>query len=218
LVADYSQQEAAILAHLSQDKKMIDIINSGESIYIGAAKLMFDKIIEKGTKEYDKTKGTVLGTNYGMSPYGLADQENIPVDEADDSINRYYRTFPDTASWIIRNKKRKDYTETIMGRRTYLNKYSGQCERNAINNPMQGSAADMMKMAMAEMHQDWDFPYPFPMVEMTHDEVGLDVPKKHYKEIARFVKKRMESVARKMCPSVNIKADIVVGRDWSCKS
>jgi DNA polymerase-1 len=218
LICDYSQQEAAILAHLSKDKKMIEIINSGESIYIGASKLMFNKIVKKGTKEYSKTKSTILGTNYGMSPYGLADQENISVDEAEDSINKYYRTFPDAASWIIRNKKKKDYTETIMGRRTCLNPYSGQCERNAINNPMQGSAADMMKMAMAEMHQNWDFPYPFAMVEMTHDEVGLDVPKNHYKEIARFAKYHMEKVAREMCPSVKIKADIEVGTDWSCKS
>jgi DNA polymerase I-like protein with 3'-5' exonuclease and polymerase domains len=218
LICDYSQQESAILAHLAQDKKMIDIINSGENIYIGAAREMLGRNIEKGTKDYSTTKSTILGTNYGMSAYGLAKRESISVDEAENKINKYFRTFPDVASWIIRQRKKKDYVETVMGRRIHLNRYSDQCERNAVNGVMQGTAGDMMKMAMAEIHQDWDFPYPFAMVEETHDEAGLDVPKKHYKEIARFVKKRMESVARKMCPSVKIKADIVVGRDWSCKS
>jgi DNA polymerase-1 len=218
LICDYSQQEAAVLAHISQDKKMIEIINSGESIYIGAAKRMFDRIVKKGTKDYSKTKSTVLGTNYGMTPYGLADRENISVDEAEDSINRYYRAFPDAASWIIMNKKNKKYAYTVMGRRQWLNPYSSQCSNNAINSPMQGTAGDMMKMAMAKMHQNWEFPYPFAVVEETHDEIGLDVPRNHYKEIAKFAKDCMESVAQEMCPSVKIKADIEVGTDWSCKS
>jgi len=218
LVCDYSQQEAAILAHISQDKKMIDIINSGENIYIGSAKRMFDKVVEKGTKDYKKTKGTVLGTNYGMTPYGLSAQENIPLDEAEDSINRYYRAFPDAASWIIRNKKNEKYAQTVMGRKHHLNKYNRKCANNAINSPMQGTAGDMMKMAIAKMHQEWDYPYPFPIVAMVHDEVVLDVPANHHKEVARFARGCMESVARKMCPSVKIRADVAIGTDWSAKS
>ena len=217
LICDYSQQEAAILAHDSQDERMIKIINSGENIYIGSAKRMFNKTIEKDSKQYKTTKSTILGTNYGMSPYGLADRENISVDEAEDSINRYFRAFPDAASWVIRQKKKKDYVETIMGRRAWLNAYSGQCERNAMNSPLQGSAADMMKMAIAKTHQEWDYPYPFPIVAMVHDEIVLDVPKNHAKKIARFVKENMESVAKEMCPSVDIKADIIMGSDWSAK-
>ena len=152
-----------------------------------------------------------------MFPSHDQGREDISLDEAEDSIHRYFRTFPDVASWIIRQRKKKDYVETIMGRKIHLNRYSPQCENNAVNGVMQGTAGDMMKMALAKMHQEWDFPYPFAVVEETHDEIGLDVPKQHHKEVARFAKECMESVAREMCPSVKIRADIEVGTDWSAK-
>jgi len=217
IIADYSQQEMGILAHLAQDQKMIDIINSGENIYIGVGKEVFEKEIQKGSKEYNRMKSTVLGTDYGMSPYGLARKENISIDKAERLINKYLRTFPDVGTWVIKGKKKKNYVETVMGRRIWLNRYSHQCERNALNSPIQGTAADMTKIAVSRLHQNWNYPYPFAVVETTHDEIGLDVPKNHAQEIAEFTKEIMEGAAKEVCPSVNIKVDVEIGTNWGAK-
>jgi len=159
----------------------------------------------------------VLGTNYGMSPWGLASREDMSKSEAAKLIHKYFRAFPDVGAWVNKQSKRKDYVETAMGRRIWLNKYSSQVERNALNAPIQGTAADMTKLAVARLHQNWEYPYPFAVVATVHDEIVLDVPKNHAQKIAKFVKKTMEDVAKEVCPSVVIKADVVIGTSWGAK-
>lgn len=218
LVCDYSQQEPGVTAHLSQDQKLIDIINSGQDIYISVAKMIFNEEIKKGDKRRKTMKALVLGTNYGLSPWGLASREDMSKPEAGKLINRYFKTFPGVATWINKQGKRKDYVETAMGRRIWLNRYSSQVERNALNAPIQGTAADMTKLAVARLHQNWKYPYPFPVVATVHDEIVLDVPKKHAQKVAKFVKKTMEDVAQEVCPSVIIKADVNIGTNWGAKT
>jgi DNA polymerase-1 len=218
LIADYSQQEPAISAHLSQDERMIKIINSGDDIYIRVAKDVFEENVSKGDKRRDTIKEIVLGADYGLSSYGLAREQGISKQEAGRMISRYFRYFPDKARWVNRQRKRKDYVETGMGRRVHLNRYISKCERNALNSPIQGTAADMTKMAVAKLHQEWDYPYPFPVVATVHDEIVLDVPKQHAQKVAKFTKRIMEETAKEVCPSVNIKAEVVIGTTWGDKS
>jgi DNA polymerase-1 len=217
IIADYSAQEPAILAYISQDELLIKIINSGKDIYIEAAKRVFGETITKEDPRRDTMKALVLGTNYGMSEYGLARQEGISKAEAKRLLRKYFQVFPGVASWIINQQRRKDYVETVMGRRIWLNRYSGQCERNALNAPIQGTAADINKMATARLHQNWNYPYPFAVVETTHDEIGLDVPKQHAKKIARFVKHHMVTVAEEVCPGIKARVDVNIGASWGSK-
>jgi DNA polymerase I-like protein with 3'-5' exonuclease and polymerase domains len=218
LICDYSQQEPGCSAHLTRDKKLIKIINSGQDIYILVAKILFNEKITKGDKRRKTMKSLVLGTNYGMSAWGLASREDMTKAEASKLIHKYFRAFPDVGAWVNKQSRKKDYVETAMGRRIWLNKYSSQVERNALNAPIQGTAADMTKMAVSRLHRDWKYPYPFAVVATVHDEIVLDVPKNHAQKIARFVKKTMEDVAKEVCPSVTIKADVIIGSDWGSKS
>jgi len=217
LICDYSQQEPGVSAYLAKDEKLIDIINSGQDIYISVARNVFGEEIEKGDSRRKTMKSLVLGTNYGMSAVGLASREGMSRSNAGKLINKYFRTFPGIATWVNRQVKQKEYVETAMGRRIWLNKYSSQVERNALNAPIQGTAADITKLALARLHQNWKYPYPFPVVATVHDEIVLDVPKKHAKTIARFVKKIMEDAVQEVCPGVIIKADIVIGTTWGAK-
>jgi DNA polymerase-1 len=197
---------------------MIGIINSGKDIYIEVAEIIFGEKITKSDDRRKTMKSLVLGTNYGMSAYGLASRENMSKSEAGKLINRYFRLFPDVGAWVGKQMKRKDYVETVMGRRIHLNRYSSQVERNALNAPIQGTArGDMKKLALARLHQKWKYPYPFAVVADIHDEIVLDVPKKHAQKIAKFVKKTMEDVAKEVCPSVTIKADVIIGTTWGAK-
>jgi len=218
IVADYSQQEVGIAAYISQDKHLKDIFNSGEDIYIQMAKLMYDKDITKKDPLRARMKSVVLGTNYGMSAYGLAKKEGITEDEADDILRRVAKAFPGLTSWMDTQQKKKVKTTTVMGRVAWLNPYSGQCPRNALNNPIQGTAGDMLKMAMVKIHDKLkEIPIFFPMVAAIHDELVLDVPEQWVEEVAKIVQDTMVEVANDMMPGMNFRASVAVGNNWSEK-
>jgi DNA polymerase I-like protein with 3'-5' exonuclease and polymerase domains len=185
IIADYSAQEPSILAYVSQDKKLIEIINSGKDIYIETQKL--SKLFQELTR--DKMKSIVLGTNYGMSEYGLKRELGCSLAEAKRLIREYFHIFSGVASWVIKQQKKKDYVETLLGRRIWLNRYSSQVEENAVNAPIQGTA----------------------------DEIGLDVPKQHAKKIAKFTKHHMVSVAESVCPGIKARVDVNIGDNWGSK-
>jgi DNA polymerase-1 len=214
IIADYSAQEPSILAYVSQDKKLISIINSGKDIYLETQKL--SRLFQDLNR--DKMKTVVLGTDYGMTEYGLARELGCSLDEAKSILREYFHIFSGVASWVIKQKKRKDYVETVLGRRIWLNRYSSQCENNSVNAPVQGTAADINKIATARIHQNWKYPYPFAVVETTHDEIGLDVPRQHAKKIARFVKHHMVSVAEEVCPGIKARVDVSISDSWGGKS
>lgn len=215
---DYSAQEPRITAFLSQDKKLIKIFNSNQDAYILIAKEQFGKTITKGDPLRGRMKSTVLGMDYGMSPFGLAEKEGITVEEAEDLIGGYFKAFPSVYRWITKQEKKTKVVHTVAGRKIHLNSYSNQCPRNALNGPHQGTASDMMKKAMGIIHQEWDFDYPFAAVEVTHDELGFDVPEKLAPEVAKFATNIMEQVGNEMCPGVNFKADVMIGDSWGAKS
>ena len=218
VIADYSQQEIGLVAYISQDKNLLEIFNSGKDIYIEMAKVMYGKTITKDDPLRSRMKSVVLGTNYGMSAFGLAKKENITEEEAEEFLHKFARAFPDLAQWMGNQQKIKNFTKTILKRKTFLNPYSIQHERNALNNPIQGSAADMIKLALIELHKNWDFnSIQFSVVAVIHDEIVLDVPENWAESIKNLVKKCTIDAANKMCPGMKFRADVVIANDWSEK-
>jgi DNA polymerase-1 len=217
IIADYSQQEVGIAAYISQDKNLLDIFNSGKDIYIQMAKLMYGKTIIKDDPLRKRMKSVVLGTNYGMSKFGLARKEKITEDEAEEFLNKFADAFPDLSEWMGNQQKIKNFTKTILKRKTFLNFYSSQVSRNALNNPIQGSAADMIKLALIELHKNWKFDFPFAVVAVIHDEIVLDVPEDWADAVALYVKKLSIQAADQMCKGMNFRVDISIGNDWSEK-
>jgi DNA polymerase-1 len=218
VIADYSQQEIGIAAYISQDKNLLDIFNSGKSIYISMADIMYGAKITKADPLYKRMKSVVLGTNYGMSSYGLAKKEHISEEEAEEFLNKFGRAFPDLGQWMVRQQFVKTFTKTVLGRKTWLNPYLSQHVRNALNNPIQGSAADMIKLALIEIHKKWSYEeLPFSVVAVVHDEIVLDVPEDWAEPITEFVKKCTIDAANRMCPGMNFRVDVSVGQSWADK-
>lgn len=218
VIADYSQQEIGIAAFIAKDKNLMKVFNSGEDIYIQMAKVMYGKKITKDDPLRKRMKSVVLGTNYGMSAFGLAKKEKISEEEAEEFLDKFADAFPDLDEWMQRQQSLKTCTRTVMGRRTWLNPYLSQCGRNALNNPIQGSASDMIKLALIELHERWADGLDFSVVAVIHDEIVLDVPEQLAKSIADFVKQATIDAANKMCPGMNFRVEVSIGDTWADKS
>lgn len=218
VIADYDAQEARITAYLTKEPKLIEIFKGKEKVYIVIGKDIFGKTVKKNTPEYSKTKSTFLGTDYGMSEFGLARREHITVEEAKEIIASFFRLLPFVKKWIDKQQKNKKVVYTVAGRKIWLNPYSGQCGRNAINAPHQGTAADMAKKSLGIIHKTWGFPFPFCAVEFSHDEIGFDVPEEYANDVAKVVQYVMEQVGNEMCSPIPFKADVVICDKWSEKA
>jgi len=217
LIADYSSQEPRISAYLSDDKKMKEIFIHKQDLYNTVAWEIFQEKVQKGDKRRDDMKSLILGLDYGMSIYGLANELDISAKEAERLVDSFFSAFPDFAVWYHQQKKRKKLIKTVAGRKIWLNPYNNQCERNALNGAHQGTAADMFKKALGTIHQEWDFDYPFACVGEFHDEMVFDVPEKLADEVAPFIKDVMEQTGNEMCPGVPFLVDVVKGRSWADK-
>ena len=215
VVLDYSQQEVGCMAFLSQDKRLIDIFNSGQDIYIQMAKMLYNKNIEKSDPLRAVMKSVMLGIDYGMSVPGLATKAGITLDEAEETMITFRRKFPTLSDYMDIIMEKKKYVTTASGRKAWLNPYSGQCARNALNSPVQGTAADMLKKSIARMHKEWKFDYPFAIVEVTHDEIGLDVPEGIAQEVADFTERIMVETANEMCPGMKFRVDKHICGSWA---
>jgi len=218
IICDMGQQETRISAYLSDDKKLIELLSDITiDIFVAMTKLMYKIEILQNDPFRKKTKNTVYGVNYGMSAEGFAERYGGTPEEAQEAIDLYFHTFPGLYSWIIKQKKKRNFVETIYGRRIWLNPYSDQTERNAINSPISGSAADQMKMALGNIHKKWSFPFPFCCVGYIHDEVIFDVPEDYTEQVGEFISKEMISAAEIQCPGVPFTAEYIIANDWSEK-
>jgi DNA polymerase-1 len=220
LIADYSAQEVFIAAYVSQDKNMIDICNSDEDIYCMMAKMMYNIDITKKDPLRARMKAVVLGTNYGMSSRGLARNEGISVDEAEEVLFKFFKTFPGMRAWMSRQEKATKYVTTVAGRKCWLNPHKEQSSRNALNGPMQGGAADCTKMALGNLHYYWSYAYantPFPMVGYIHDELVADVPEDDVPEWKENMETIMIKTANDMFTGMNFRADVKIADNWAQK-
>ncbi|OGW83726.1 MAG: DNA polymerase I [Omnitrophica bacterium RIFCSPLOWO2_01_FULL_45_10] len=223
LSADYSQIELRILAHFSGDKTLIEAFREGRDIHAFTAALVFgveEKDISPEMRNMAKTVN--FGIIYGMSPYGLSQSLKIEVDKSKEFIDSYFERYPDVKNYIddlIEEARVNGYVTTILGRRRYIPEINSPdirmrqfAERTAINTPIQGSAADIIKVAMIEVHKRLgDEGLGSKMILQVHDELVFDAPKKELKKICRIVKNGMEKIANLKVP---IEAHIGAGRNW----
>jgi DNA polymerase-1 len=220
IVVDMGQQETRIAAYVSQDKALMEILQDiKQDVFIGMAKMIYKKDITKDDPFRKQVKNTAYGINYGMSAEGMADRYGMTLDEAEEAIHLYFKTFSGFHGWVMQQRQKTNYVETIAGRRVWLNPYSMQCERNALNDPISGSAADQMKMALGNIHQKWHDEIPevfgFPCVGYIHDELIFDVPAMYAEKVAKFVQREMISAAELMCPGVPFTATPKICDNWA---
>ncbi|HKJ80186.1 MAG TPA: DNA polymerase I, partial [Prolixibacteraceae bacterium] len=204
LSADYSQIELRIMAALSQDEEMLKAFKEEKDIHsITAAKIYKVPEKEVDTDMRRKAKTANFGIIYGISAFGLSQRLNIPRKEAKELIDGYFESFPQIKNFMdaqIESARNKGYVQTIKGRKRYLNDINsangtvrGMAERNAINAPIQGSAADIIKIAMINIYRKFqEQKLKSKMVLQVHDELNFDVLKAELEEVKQIVKNEME--------------------------
>lgn len=206
---DYGQQEIRTGAYNTQDKALIKILEDGGDIYSAVGKKI-------GISDRSEAKDTVLGMDYGISAWGLSRLLDISKDEAQEIINEYFREFPEKYRWGLKQENRKTYVTTAYGRRCWLNPYDYKCQRNAINLPNQGTAADMTKLAINIFYKEWKKTFPvFPLILQVHDELVAEV-KEEYAEFCQGVmESSMLMAGEQTIPGIPIKVEVKTGKKWS---
>ena len=221
--ADYSQIELRIMAHLSQDEHMLDAFRSGTDIHAATAAKIWHVSVEEVTPEQrKKAKQANFGIIYGISTYGLAQRMNISNSEARQLIDDYFATFPRVKAYMdeaIATCREKGYAETIYHRRRYLPDIAsrnatvrGFAERNAINAPIQGSEADIIKVAMIHIFKRFATEgLRSRMILQVHDELNFSVYPEEREQVERIVIEEMENACRLSIP---LTADAGWGTNW----
>ena len=223
LSADYSQVELRLMAHLSGDEQLVDAFKQGADIHSATAAKLYHKSIEEVTSdERRKAKTANFGIIYGISAFGLSQRLDIPRGEAKELIEGYFATYPQVKEYMdkaIAEAKERGYVVTAFGRRRYLHDITsrnavarGVAERNAINAPIQGSAADIMKLAMIEIHRRFKAEgIESKMILQVHDEVVVDTLRSELDRVKQIVQESMESVASLRVPLIS---DAGIGSNW----
>lgn len=224
LSADYSQIELRLLAHITEDKHLSEAFNSGIDVHTLTASKVFEVPVEEVTKEMRyKAKAVNFGIIYGQSKYGLAKALGISNKEAEEFISKYFATYPRVKAYMegtILEAEKKGYVETIFGRKRYLETELASSnamirefgKRAAINQPMQGTAADLMKIAMIEFSKKLkENNLKSKMIIQVHDELVVEVLKSELDEVTKLVKVAMELNQPLSVPLV---VDVNVGESW----
>jgi len=226
LCADYSQIEPRILAHLSQDPRLVAVFAKGEDIHMATAMEIFGLPSSQITRDMRRVAKTVVfGIVYGISPFGLSQNIGVSQAEAKKYIETFFEKFSAVRALMDRNiaeGKEKGYTTTILGRRRPIPELQsgdpvqrGFGERMAVNSPIQGSAADLIKVAMINVHKKLHEELPHTkMILQVHDELIFEVPEKELEEAKKLVKHEMEGVGIQLGLSVPLKVDLGVGKNW----
>ncbi|HBR53848.1 MAG TPA: DNA polymerase I, partial [Flavobacteriaceae bacterium] len=223
LAADYSQIELRIIAALSDEDTMIESFKNGEDIHATTASKVFNVPLEEVTREQRSNAKTVnFGIIYGVSAFGLSNQTDLSRTEAKELIDTYYKTYPKLRNYMsdmVDFARDNGYVQTVLGRRRYLNGINGRnavvrgaAERNAVNAPIQGSAADIIKIAMINIHKKLsEGNYQTKMLLQVHDELVFDVYKPELETMKTLIKSEMENA---YSLSVPLDVEIGVGNDW----
>jgi DNA polymerase-1 len=221
LAADYSQIELRILAHYSQDAALIDAFHKGQDIHSRTAAEVFDVPLDQVTSEQRRTAKTCnFAIIYGVTAFGLSQQTGLTRDAAQKFIDKYFERYPGIRGYIDATKKfavENGYVTTLFNRRRYLPEIADKnfsvrsfAERTAINTPIQGTAADIIKLAMIKIHNDLAR-LKSRMVLQVHDELVLDVHKPELAQVTEIVRKGMEKAAKLNVPLI---ADIGSADNW----
>ncbi|WP_297794735.1 DNA polymerase I [uncultured Eudoraea sp.] len=223
LAADYSQIELRIIASLSEETTMIEAFKNGEDIHASTASKVFNVPLEEVTRDQRSNAKTVnFGIIYGVSAFGLSNQTDLSRTEAKELIDTYYKTYPKLRNYIseqIDFARENGYVQTVLGRRRYLKDINGRnavvrgaAERNAVNAPIQGSAADIIKIAMINIHQKLsEGNYKTKMLLQVHDELVFDVFKPELQVLQVMIKTEMENAYELLVP---LDVEIGLGENW----
>ena len=221
--ADYSQIELRIMAHLSGDENLIEAFNAGQDIHAATAAKIFHKNLEEvSSDERRKAKTANFGIIYGISAFGLAERMDVSRTEAKELIDGYFLTYPGVKEYMdksIAMARDKGYTETIFHRRCYLPDINsnnanvrGNAERNAINSPIQGSAADIIKIAMIRVYQRMKKEgIRSKMMLQVHDELCFSVVPEEKERLQKIVVEEMQNAVQMRVPLI---ADTGWGSNW----
>ena len=223
LSADYSQIELRLMAHFSQDEHMLAAFRSGQDIHAATAARIYGLPIEQITKDQRrKAKTANFGIIYGISAFGLAQQLDCSRTEAKQLIDDYFAAFPRVISYIESQKelaRQRGYAETLFGRKRYLPDITSQnatvrsfAERNAVNAPIQGTAADIIKMAMVSIHRRLkEENLQAQMIMQVHDELNFNVPAAEIDRVREIVVNEMQNAVHLSIPLI---AECGVGTNW----
>ena len=223
LSADYSQIELRLMAHFSQDEHMLAAFRSGQDIHAATAAKIYGLPIDQVTKDQRrKAKTANFGIIYGISAFGLAQQLDCSRSEAKQLIDDYFAAFPRVISYIESQKelaRQKGYAETLFGRKRYLPDIHSQnatvrsfAERNAVNAPIQGTAADIIKMAMVSIHRRLkEENLQTQMIMQVHDELNFNVPVTEVDRVREIVVSEMQNAVHLSIPLI---AECGVGENW----
>ena len=221
--ADYSQIELRVMAHLSGDENMINVFREGKDLHAATAANIYKKDISEVTRdERTKSKRANFGIIYGITIFGLAERLDIPRDEAKMLIDGYFNTFPQVHDYMEKSKeiaRQQGYVTTLFGRRRYLPDINsansvvrGFAERNAINAPIQGTAADIIKVAMIHIYQRFkEENIRSKMILQVHDELNFSVYPDEKEKVERIVLEEMQNAFEMKVPLV---ADSGFGTNW----
>jgi DNA polymerase-1 len=223
LSADYSQIELRIIAAMSGEENMIAAFKNNEDIHKSTAAKVFNVPLDEVTKEQRSNAKTVnFGIIYGVSAFGLSNQTDLTRSESAALIDAYYKTYPKLKSYMTNQvdfARENGFVETISGRRRYLKDINsanavvrGAAERNAVNAPIQGSAADIIKIAMINIHKKLvSEQWKSKMLLQVHDELVFDVHNSELEKIKPMIKHEMENAFKMAVP---LEVEIGVGQNW----
>jgi len=223
LAADYSQIELRIIAALSKEETMIEAFKNGEDIHASTASKVFNVPLAEVTKTQRSNAKTVnFGIIYGVSAFGLSNQTDLSRSEAKTLIDTYYSTYPKLKAYMSKQvdfARDHGYVQTVLGRRRYLKDINsrnavvrGAAERNAVNAPIQGSAADIIKIAMINIYNKLKAGnYKSKMLLQVHDELVFDIYKPELEELQTLIKSEMENAFKLEVP---LDVDLGIGANW----
>ena len=223
LAADYSQIELRIIAALSEEENMMEAFKNGEDIHASTAAKVFNVPLEEVTREQRSNAKTVnFGIVYGVSAFGLSNQTDLSRSEAKELIDTYYETYPKLKAYMAAQvdfAREHGYVETVLNRRRYLKDINSRnamvrsgAERNAVNAPIQGSAADIIKLAMINIHNRFKKEgFKSKMLLQVHDELVFDAHKEELEIIKPIIKYEMENAFKMNVP---LDVEVGVGENW----
>jgi DNA polymerase-1 len=223
LAADYSQIELRIIAALSEEETMMNAFKNGEDIHASTAAKVFNVPLEEVTREQRSNAKTVnFGIIYGVSAFGLSNQTDLSRSEAKELIDTYYETYPKLKAYMsaqVDFAREHGYVETVLNRRRYLKDINSQnamvrsgAERNAVNAPIQGSAADIIKLAMINIHSRFEKEnFKSKMLLQVHDELVFDAHKDELEIIQPIIKQEMENAFKMTVP---LDVEMGIGQNW----
>ncbi len=223
LAADYSQIELRIIAALSEEENMMKAFKHGEDIHASTAAKVFNVPLDEVTREQRSNAKTVnFGIIYGVSAFGLSNQTDLSRAESKELIDTYYATYPKLRNYMqeqVDFARENGYVQTVLGRRRYLKDINSQnavvrgaAERNAVNAPIQGSAADIIKIAMINIHKKLKAgKYKTKMLLQVHDELVFDVYNEELEEMKKMIKAEMENAFKLDVP---LDVEIGIGQNW----